>query len=102
MIHLLAFITARPGQRAALLEAFHSIIPAVHAEDGCIEYAPVVDVDGFEGFKTPLGPDTYAVVEKWASADALRKHADAPHMKQYSERADAMIAKRVLHVLKAG
>ena len=102
MIHLLAFITAHPGQRAALLDAFHGIVPTVHAEDGCIEYAPVVDIDGFEGFTTALGPDTYAVVEKWASAEALRKHATAPHMEDYNQRVSSMIARRVLHVLKAG
>jgi quinol monooxygenase YgiN len=99
MIHLLAFITAKPGQRAALLQAFRAIIPTVHAEAGCIEYAPVVDADGFGGFTTPLGPDTYVVVEKWASAEALRGHAATPHMVEYNARVAPMIERRVLHVL---
>jgi quinol monooxygenase YgiN len=102
MVHLLAFITAHPGKRGELLAAFHRIIPTVHAEDGCIEYAPVVDIEGFAGFTTPLGPDTYAVVEKWASPEALRKHAAAPHMAEYNQRVTPLIAKRVLHVLTPG
>jgi quinol monooxygenase YgiN len=102
MVHLLAFITAHAGKRAELLAAFHDIIPTVHAEDGCIEYAPVVDIDGFEGFTTPLGPDTYAVVEKWASADALRRHAAQAHMVSYNQRVKPLIAERVLHVLTPG
>lgn len=102
MVHLLAFITAHPGKRAELLAAFHGIIPTVHAEDGCIEYAPVVDIEGFDGFTTPLGPDTYAVVEKWASPEALRNHAAAPHMAEYGGRTKHLIASRVLHVLTAG
>jgi quinol monooxygenase YgiN len=40
MIHVVAVITAKPGQRAALLEAFAALRPAVLAEAGCIEYAP--------------------------------------------------------------
>jgi quinol monooxygenase YgiN len=102
MVHLLAFITAHPGKRAELLAAFHGVIPLVHAEDGCIEYAPVVDIEGFDGFTTPLGPDTYAVVEKWASPEALRTHAAAPHMAEYGARTKHLIASRVLHVLTAG
>jgi quinol monooxygenase YgiN len=46
MIHVLAIITAKPGQRSALLQDFKAIVPTVHAEVGCIEYGPVVDVDG--------------------------------------------------------
>ncbi len=102
MIHVLAFVTAKPGQRAALLAAFHEIIPSVHAEAGCIEYGPVIDVADFGGMQTPLGPDAFAVVEKWESADALRAHAAAPHMAAYGARARDMIASRVIHVLTAG
>ncbi|MEK9776872.1 MAG: antibiotic biosynthesis monooxygenase, partial [Quisquiliibacterium sp.] len=35
MIHVLAIITAKPGQRAAILQAFRDNMPAVHAEQGC-------------------------------------------------------------------
>jgi quinol monooxygenase YgiN len=100
MVHLLAFITARPGKLGEVLAAFRAIIPIVHAEDGCIEYAPVVDIEGFEGFTTPLGPDSYAVVEKWASPEALRKHAAQPHMVAYNQSTKHLIAERVLHVLR--
>ena len=101
MVHLVAFITAHPGKRAELLAAFREIVPVVRAEAGCIEYGPVVDLDGFGGFQTPLGPDTYAVIEQWESADALRAHAAAPHMAEYGARTRHLIARRVLHVLTA-
>jgi quinol monooxygenase YgiN len=101
MIHVIAFVTAKPGLRAALLEAFAGIVPAVHAEAGCIEYGPVIDVPAFGGVQTPLGPDTFAVVEKWESAEALRAHAAAPHMAAYAARAKELIAARVIHVLAA-
>jgi quinol monooxygenase YgiN len=102
MIHVLAFITAKPGQRAALLQEFHAIVPVVRAEAGCIEYGPVVDEEGFGGIQTPLGPDMFAVVEKWESGAALRAHAAAPHMAAYAARAKEMIVRRVIHVLRDG
>lgn len=98
MIHVLAFITAKPGLREQVLEAFRANMPAVHAEEGCIEYGPAVDADG-PGFQTKLGPDAFVVVEKWASLEALRAHAAAPHMVAYAARTKDMVASRVIHVL---
>ena len=34
MIHVIAFITAQPGQRDKVLAAFNANVPAVLAEDG--------------------------------------------------------------------
>ena len=74
-------------------------MPAVHAEDGCIEYGPAVDAEGMGAIQTAFGPDTFVVIEKWASADALKAHAKAPHMAAYAARTKDMIANRVIHVL---
>jgi quinol monooxygenase YgiN len=96
MIHVLAIITAKPQQRAALLAAFKAIVPAVHAEAGCIEYGPVIDVDGAE---PAFGPDTFVVVEKWESMAALKAHSMAPHMVAYGAKTKDLVAKRAVHVL---
>jgi quinol monooxygenase YgiN len=96
MIHVLAIITAKPGQRGTLLQAFKAIVPTVHAEAGCIEYGPVVDVDGAD---PAFGPDTFVVVEKWESLDTLKAHSVAPHMKAYGEKTKDLVAKRAVHVL---
>jgi quinol monooxygenase YgiN len=99
MIHVLAIITARPGQREAVLEAFRANMPAVHAEEGCIEYAPAVDAPGMGAVQSPFGPDTFVVIEKWADAAALKTHAAAPHMAAYAGRVKDLIASRTIHVL---
>ena len=96
MIHVIALITAKPGKRVALLEEFRKIIPDVHAEQGCIEYGPAVDV---EGSPDRFGDDTFVVVEKWESQEALKAHSVAPHMKAYGERVRDLIAGRAVHVL---
>jgi quinol monooxygenase YgiN len=99
MIHVVAVITAKPGQREAILQAFRANIPAVLAEDGCIEYGPTVDAEGLGGFQTKFGPDTFVVMEKWRDAQALKAHAAAPHMAAYAAKVKDMIASRVIHVL---
>jgi quinol monooxygenase YgiN len=96
MIHVLAIITAKPGQRNKLLEAFNANVSAVRAEAGCIEYGAAVDV---EGAAPAFGPDTFVVIEKWESMAALKAHAVAPHMKAYGEKTKDLIADRAIHVL---
>jgi quinol monooxygenase YgiN len=96
MIHVIAILTAKPGRRDELLAAFRANMPAVHAEEGCIEYGPAVDAEGpYEKF----GADTLVIIEKWESLDALKAHAAAPHMKAYGEKTRDMLEKRAVHVL---
>jgi quinol monooxygenase YgiN len=100
MIHVIAIITAKPGQREKILEAFKANIPAVRAEDGCIEYGPAVDAEGLGSFQAKFGADTFVVVEKWRDGAALKAHAAAPHMAAYAAKVKELIANRVIHVLQ--
>ena len=99
MIHVLAIITAKPGQRDKILEAFRANVPAVRAEEGCIEYGATIDAEGLGSFQTKFGPDTFVVVEKWASVEALKAHAAAPHMAAYAAKTKDLVASRAIHVL---
>jgi quinol monooxygenase YgiN len=102
MIHVLAMITAKPGMRDAILKEFHDNMPAVHAEKGCIEYGPAIDAEGIGSFQTRFGPDSFVVIEKWESPEALKAHAASPHMAAYGAKTRDMIASRVIHVLSPG
>ncbi len=99
MVHVVAVITAKPGLRAEVLEAFQANVPAVHAEDGCIEYGATVDTPDAGPIQTQVGEDTFVVVEKWESLDALKAHAAAPHMAAYAAKVKDKLANRVVHVL---
>ena len=98
MIHVIAIITAKPGQRAAILANFAANRPAVLAEAGCIEYGAAIDLEDMG--TAAYGPDSFVVVEKWESAEHLKAHAAAPHMKAYGEKNKDLVASRVIHVLK--
>ena len=99
MIHVIAIITAQPGQRDAIMAAARANIPAVLAEDGCMEYGFATDAEGLGSFQTKFGPDTFVFVEKWRDPAALKAHAAAPHMATYAGKVKDLIASRVIHVL---
>ena len=99
MIHVLAVITAKPGMRSKILEHFKANVPAVRAEQGCLEYGAAVDAENALPFQTRWGPETFVVVEKWESMDALKAHAAAPHMAAYGAKTRELIASRVIHIL---
>ena len=98
-VHVVAIITAKTGMRDQVLAAFRTNVPAVHAEKGCIEYGATIDAKGVGGLQTKVGDDTFVVVEKWESLDALKAHAAAPHMASYAAKTKDMLASRVIHVL---
>ena len=98
MIHVVAIITTQPGQRDAVLAEFRQIIPTVHAEEGCIEYEPTIDVPSSAD---QFGPDTFVVVEKWTGEDTLAAHAAAAHMRAYGEKVGPMLKTRAVHVLQS-
>ena len=102
MIHVLAVITTKPGKRAEVLAAFHANMPAVHAEQGCIEYGPAIDAEGAPPIQTAYGPDTFVVIEKWATMADLKAHGAAPHMAAYGAKTREMIASRAIHILTNG
>ncbi|HEX7053201.1 MAG TPA: putative quinol monooxygenase [Burkholderiales bacterium] len=99
MIHVIAVITAKPGKREEILEAFRANVPNVRAEEGCIEYGAAVDADPALPVQTKYGPDTFLAIEKWQSMEALKAHASAPHMIAYAAKTRDLIASRVIHIL---
>jgi quinol monooxygenase YgiN len=99
MVHVIAVITAKPGKREAILEAFRANVPNVRAEQGCIEYGAAIDADPSLPVQTKYGPDTFLAIEKWQSMDALKAHGAAPHMAAYAAKTRDLIASRVIHIL---
>lgn len=100
MIHVIAIITTKPGKREEVLNHFRANMPAVHAEKGCVEYQPVIDAEDFGPMQAKAGPDTFVVIEKWATADDLKAHAAAPHMAAYAGKVKDMLAGRTIHIFK--
>ena len=73
----------------------------MHAEDGCIEYFAATDTEDAGPIQTPIGPETFVVIEKWESMAHLKAHGGSDHMKAYAAKTKEMLAERVIRVLSA-
>ena len=100
MIHVFAIHETRPGQRDTVLRALQPFLPIVRAEDGCLAYDPATDVPGGPPMLAKLGPDGFAIVERWASRAALEAHAAADRMAQFREQVANLIASRSFYVVE--
>jgi len=99
MITVIASIHVKPGNISQFLDIFKSNVPAVLAEEGCIEYYPAVDL------KTGLPPqkldeNVVTVIEKWENLDTLMNHLGTPHMLAYREQVKEIVEKLTVKVLK--
>ena len=100
MIFVIATIEVQEGQRDAFLAEFHRLMPLVHAEVGCIEYGPTVDVVTGIPVQIAQRPLVVTIVEKWESIDALGAHLVAPHMIEYRVRVKDFVKGVTLQVLE--
>ena len=101
MVYVIATLTVAPGTRAAFLAEFAKVVPLVHAEEGCIEYLPVVDAETDIASQHRVGLDTVVIVEKWASVAALRAHDTAPHMQAHRARVKEYLRAREIRIMRA-
>ena len=99
MIHVIAIITTEAGRREDVLSEFAKVVPLVHAEKGCVEYQPVTDAANAGNIQTPVGNDTFIVVEKWETLADLHTHSASSHMAAYAENVGPLIKERCIHVL---
>ena len=99
MINVLASVNLKPGKRLEFIELFKANVPNVLAEEGCIEYAPTIDV-------TPALPrqivddNMVTIIEKWESLEALQAHLVAPHMLAYKEQVTDIVEGATIKVLE--
>jgi len=99
MIHVIATVETVPGQRAAFIEEFRRIVPAVHAEQGCVEYGATVDEETSISAQPPVRENVVVIIEKWQTLDDLEAHLIAPHMIEYRGRIQDYVSGVSLQIL---
>ena len=100
MICVIATIELNDGQRQAFLEKFTRLVPKVQAEEGCIEYGPMIDMPTNIPVQPPQRPNVVTVVEKWESVEALEAHLMAPHMLEYKKTVADIVKGLSIQVLE--
>lgn len=99
MISVIASIALKPGTRSQFVDVFNANVPAVLAEQGCIEYFPAIDVESGLDAQSK-DENLVTVIEKWESVEALHAHLEAPHMLQFRQDAGEMIEGLTLKILE--
>ena len=100
MICVIAKIETTPGQRDEFLAEFHNLVPKVLAEEGCIEYGPMVDLPTNIDAQGPLRENAVTVVEKWESIEALEAHLIAPHMNEFRKAIKPKVSSISLQIIE--
>jgi quinol monooxygenase YgiN len=100
MICVLASIEVVAGKREEFLTHFRQVVPKVRAEEGCIEYGPMIDIATNLGMQPPPRDNVVVVVEKWESVEALENHLMTPHMAEYRKVVKSLVAGMTLQVLQ--
>ena len=100
MICVLATIETTAGRRGDLVAVFRGLVPQVRAEQGCLEYAAMIDApSGFEA-QGPVRENVVTVVEKWESLAALEAHLKTPHMADFRRQTESMRLSTRLQILQ--
>ena len=100
MIQVIAKIELIPEKKTDYLEIMSTLVPLVRAEEGCLEYVPMIHFPTTIGRQEPLGPNVVMIVEKWESAEDLERHLIAQHMLDYRKATGEMIARSSLQILE--
>jgi quinol monooxygenase YgiN len=98
MIHVIASLHIKEGHLAEFIDIFKSNIPNVLEEEGCLEYAPTVDMPS--GLPPQvMDANAVTIIEKWHSLEDLKRHLAAPHMRAYRENVKDLVVDLSLKVL---
>ena len=100
MICVIATVEVAEGRRDDFLAAFRQLVPKVLAEEGCVEYAPMVEVPTNIPGQSPARDNVVTVVEKWEGVEALEAHLIAPHMVEFRKVTEGLRAAITLQILE--
>ena len=100
MIHVIATIELKSGCRESFLKILSENVPKVRAEDGCLAYAPTVDVEAGLPIAVEVRENVVTIVEAWENLAALHAHLNTPHMAAYREAVKDWVNNLSLQVLQ--
>lgn len=93
MIYVLATITVKAEHRADFLENARTVIGATVKEPGCTSYDLTSSI---------TEPNCFVFVERWETREALGKHFETPHVKEWQRVSAPFVDKAVVEVIHAG
>lgn len=100
MVHVVARITVKVGNRSVLIDAMRDLVPQVRAEEGCVSYTPSIDAPTDIERQAPVDDDVVTVIEQWQSVEHLKAHLAAAQMSQFRAKVGDLVESVELRVLQ--
>ncbi|WP_136681196.1 antibiotic biosynthesis monooxygenase [Neptunomonas sp. XY-337] len=100
MLHLVATITAKPGQKQQVLDALLDIRDDVLAEAGCYQYLPTIDMADTVARQAAQRMDTITLLEQWESLDHLEGLFQTAHLKAFQQTVEPWLESVSLQLLQ--
>lgn len=99
MIYVIASIELKPDCREDFLVILKNNVPKVKAEQGCVAYEPLLDVDCGLQIQQAVRENVVTIVEAWESLDHLNAHLKTPHMRSYRDAVADYVEKVTLQLM---
>lgn len=91
MIKVIVTIDLLPNCVGEFLSILNKSLPAIRAENGCLAYVAMIDIDSQIPTQNELRQNTIILIETWENMSALRAHLKAPHMVTFRESAKPFV-----------
>lgn len=85
-----AILKAKPGKAESLREELIKVVQASRKEEGCISYTL---------HESTENPETFVFYENWRDEDALNRHIESNHYKNYRKNIETLVQKREVYRL---
>ena len=90
MIYVIATSIVRPEKRADFLENARTVIAATHKEEGCHTYDLTSSI---------TEPNEFVFVERWESREALARHFETPHLKEWVRVSAEFVERKAIEII---
>ena len=90
MIFVIATVIVKAEHRADFLENARTVIAVTVKEEGCLSYDLMSSI---------TEPNCFVFVERWQSREALGRHFDAPHLKEWVRVSTPFVDKKAIEII---
>jgi quinol monooxygenase YgiN len=90
MIHLVCTFIVKEGKMADYLALSKKLRAHVLLEQGCVEYTFGLEYKSIIGHQEKVNKNRVTLVEKWETKKDLATHTQAPHMKEFGPKLNAL------------
>ena len=90
MVYVVATSIVKEGKMQEFLAVCHKLRPHVLEEKGCVEYSLTVEYKSPLASQEKMNKNRVTLIEKWETKKDLAAHLQAPHVKEFVPKLNAL------------